>query len=95
MDGEYGQEGTYGEGGPHPHPYIHEPLLYISNLPDYVTDENLAVAFMYCGPFRPKILRDGPPGHLVSGTIEFKFIEKGVLPYCRCHCALSCHNNAN
>ncbi|KAF6764245.1 hypothetical protein DFP72DRAFT_417605 [Ephemerocybe angulata] len=75
MDSDYAhQEGDYQEG-PHPHPYIHEPLLYITNLPSFVTDEMLAVAFMYCGPFRPKIQRDAP-GAILSGTIEFKFLEK-------------------
>lgn len=60
---------------PQPHPYLHEPLLYISNLPGYVTDENLAVAFVSCGPHRPKIPRDG--GEVLSGTIEFKYLEQG------------------
>ncbi|KAF8221063.1 hypothetical protein L208DRAFT_1426715 [Tricholoma matsutake] len=61
--------------GPHPHPYLHEPLLYISNIPPYVSDENLAHAFVTCGPFRPRIPRDGS-NNLLSGTIEFKFLEK-------------------
>ncbi|KAF8889597.1 hypothetical protein BD779DRAFT_1439034 [Infundibulicybe gibba] len=60
--------------GPHLHPYLHEPLLYITNIPAYVSDENLAVAFVTCGPFRPKIPRDGTSNTL-SGTIEFKFLE--------------------
>ena len=61
--------------GPQPHPYLHDPLLHITNLPSYVSDENLAVAFMTGGPFRPKITRDSASG-LLSGTIEFKFLEK-------------------
>ncbi|KAF8636924.1 hypothetical protein AX17_003175 [Amanita inopinata Kibby_2008] len=61
--------------GPHPHPYLRDPLLYITNLPHYVTDENIAMAFINCGPFRPKIPRDGPTT-VLSGTIEFKFLEK-------------------
>ncbi|KAK0470555.1 hypothetical protein IW261DRAFT_1345453 [Armillaria novae-zelandiae] len=61
--------------GPQQHPYLHEPLLYISNLPSYVSDENLALAFVTCGPFRPKIARDGTSS-VLSGTIEFKFLEK-------------------
>ena len=61
---------------PQSHPYLHEPLLYISHLPPYVTDQNLALAFMTCGPFRPKIPRDGSNMPL-SGTIEFKFLDKG------------------
>ena len=64
--------------GPQPHPYIHDPLLYISNLPPYVTDENLAITFQSCAPFRPNIPRDGTNRPL-SGTIEFKFLEKGVI----------------
>ncbi|KAJ3726568.1 hypothetical protein FB446DRAFT_467958 [Lentinula raphanica] len=63
------------ESGPQPHPYLHEPLLYISNLPSTVTDESLGMAFMTCAPFRPKIARDNN-GPMLSGTIEFKFLEK-------------------
>ncbi|KAF5368875.1 hypothetical protein D9758_002997 [Tetrapyrgos nigripes] len=62
-------------GEPQPHPYLHEPLLYISNIPPYVSDENIAVAFVTCGPFRPKVPRDGTSS-LLSGTIEFRFLEK-------------------
>ncbi|KAF9226003.1 hypothetical protein BS17DRAFT_871093 [Gyrodon lividus] len=61
--------------GPQPHPYLHDPILYISNLSPYVTDENLAVTFQACAPFRPNIPRDGTNRPL-SGTIEFKFFEK-------------------
>ncbi|KII87881.1 hypothetical protein PLICRDRAFT_650426 [Plicaturopsis crispa FD-325 SS-3] len=60
---------------PEGHPYLQEPVLYISNLPHYVSDENLAVAFQACAPFRPKIPRDGSTRPL-SGIIEFKFLEK-------------------
>ncbi|OJA12539.1 hypothetical protein AZE42_07178 [Rhizopogon vesiculosus] len=60
---------------PQPHPYLHDPLLYISNLPPYVTDENLAMTFQPCAPFRPNITRDGTNRPL-SGTIEFKYLEK-------------------
>ncbi|KAJ7118633.1 hypothetical protein C8R43DRAFT_1137189 [Mycena crocata] len=63
------------QDGPEPHPILHEPLLYISNLPPFVSDENIALAFVSCGPFRPKIPRDGSNNPL-SGTIEFKFLEK-------------------
>ncbi|EGO29612.1 hypothetical protein SERLADRAFT_433578 [Serpula lacrymans var. lacrymans S7.9] len=59
-----------------PHPYLHEPLLYISNLPPFVMDENLALAFQACAPFRLNITRDGSNRPL-SGTIEFKYLEKG------------------
>lgn len=62
---------------PQPHPYLHEPLLYISTLPHFVTDENLATAFSTCAPFRPRIMRDGTTKPL-SGTIEFKALDKGV-----------------
>lgn len=64
---------------PQPHPYLHEPLLYISGLPHYVTDENLALAFTTCSPFRPRIPRDDTTKQL-SGTIEFKTLDKGVPP---------------
>ncbi|KAF9051715.1 hypothetical protein BJ165DRAFT_1524624 [Panaeolus papilionaceus] len=77
MDQSYNHH-QYGEV-PRPHPYLHEPLLHITNLPPYVSDENLALAFVECGPFRPKIHRDGSP-HLLSGTIEFKFLERGEFP---------------
>ncbi|KAI0631139.1 hypothetical protein C8Q77DRAFT_188836 [Trametes polyzona] len=63
------------EARPQPHPYLHEPLLYISGLPPYVRDEDLAVAFQTCAPFRPNIPRDGSNKPL-SGTIEFKYLEK-------------------
>lgn len=62
---------------PQLHPYLHEPLLYISSLPPCVSDENLAVAFQACAPFRPNIARDGSNRPL-SGTIEFKYLEKGA-----------------
>lgn len=62
-----------------PHPYLHEPLLYISGVPPHVTDQDLAAAFVSCAPFRPNIPRD-PTGGLLSGTIEFKYIEKGWVP---------------
>lgn len=65
-------------GLPQPHPYLHEPMLYISNLPPYVTDDNLAMAFQSCAPFRPVIPRDGS-NHLLNGTIEFKFLDKGTF----------------
>ncbi|KAJ7204787.1 hypothetical protein GGX14DRAFT_646305 [Mycena pura] len=76
MESEYQmpQEDQY-TAQPHEHPILHEPLLYISNIPPYMTDENIALAFVTCGPFRPKILRDGTNNPL-NGTIEFKFLEK-------------------
>ncbi|KAJ6628003.1 hypothetical protein B0H10DRAFT_1779025 [Mycena sp. CBHHK59/15] len=66
--------------GPQPHPILHEPLLYISNIPPYVSDENIALAFVSCGPFRPKIPRDGSNNPL-SGTIEFKFLDRGAKSF--------------
>ncbi|KAN0131697.1 hypothetical protein V8E53_010539 [Lactarius tabidus] len=68
-------DNTYDPSEPQPHPYLHEPILYISALPSYVTDENLAVAFTTCAPFRPRITRDGSKKPL-SGTIEFKVLLK-------------------
>jgi len=61
---------------PHSHPYLREPLLYISNLPNYVTEENIAMAFVNCGPFRPKAVRDVTSNY-ITATIEFKFLDKG------------------
>ncbi|KAH7913313.1 hypothetical protein BJ138DRAFT_1111574 [Hygrophoropsis aurantiaca] len=68
-------QGQMPQEGIEPHPYLHEPLLYISNLPPYVTDENLAMTFQSCAPFRPNIARDGTNRPL-AGTIEFKYLEK-------------------
>ncbi|KAF9477792.1 hypothetical protein BDN70DRAFT_810033 [Pholiota conissans] len=73
MDQAYAHH--YQESGPRPHPYLHEPVLYITNLPSYVSDEKLALAFVTCAPFRPKIQRDGS-SPFVSGVIEFKYLEK-------------------
>ncbi|KAJ7774463.1 hypothetical protein DFH07DRAFT_1056880 [Mycena maculata] len=75
MESEYQMPQEQDSFGPQPHPILHEPLLYISNVPPYLSDENIALAFVSCGPFRPKINRDGSNNPL-SGTIEFKFIEK-------------------
>ncbi|KAI9507287.1 hypothetical protein F5148DRAFT_1206374 [Russula earlei] len=65
---------SYESTEPQPHPYLHEPLLHISGLPHYVTDENLALPFTTCAPFRPRINRDGTTNQL-SGTIEFKTLN--------------------
>ncbi|KAF5357025.1 hypothetical protein D9756_006674 [Leucocoprinus leucothites] len=62
--------------GPQPHPYLHEPVLFVSNLPAYVSDESLATALVGYGPFRPKIMRDGIQATTVSGAIEFRYLEK-------------------
>ncbi|KAJ3713234.1 hypothetical protein DFJ43DRAFT_47851 [Lentinula guzmanii] len=63
------------ESGPQPHPYLHEPLLYITNLSANVTDETLGMAFMTCAPFRPKITRDSA-SPMVSGTIRVQIPRK-------------------
>ncbi|KAH9031689.1 hypothetical protein EDB85DRAFT_1958963 [Lactarius pseudohatsudake] len=68
-------DNSYDTTEPQPHPYLHEPVLYISGLPRYVTDENLAIAFSTCAPFRPRIARDDSNNPL-SGTIEFKVLHK-------------------
>ncbi|EJC98246.1 uncharacterized protein FOMMEDRAFT_171180 [Fomitiporia mediterranea MF3/22] len=60
---------------PQPHPFLHEPLLYISGLPSYVSDSALAQAFESCVPFRPHIVRDGSDRPL-SGSIEFRELDK-------------------
>lgn len=65
------------ESGPHTHPYLHEPLLYITNIPANVSDETLGIAFVPCAPFRPKLVRE-TSNPFVSGTIEFKYLESGV-----------------
>ncbi|KAJ7666012.1 hypothetical protein DFH06DRAFT_265002 [Mycena polygramma] len=75
MESEYEMPQEPDQYGPQPHPILHEPLLYISNIPPYVSDENIALAFVTCGPFRPTIPRDGSNNPL-NGTIEFKFLEK-------------------
>lgn len=62
--------------GPQPHPYLHDPVLFVTNLPAYVSDESLATTLVGYGPFRPQILRDGMQA-TVSGSIEFKYLEKG------------------
>ncbi|KAF8504399.1 hypothetical protein F5888DRAFT_1605810 [Russula emetica] len=66
---------SYESPEPQPHPYLHEPVLYISSLPHYVTDENLAIAFSTCAPFRPRIDRSDPTKPL-SGMIEFRVLDK-------------------
>ncbi|KAL5499262.1 hypothetical protein ACEPAH_1780 [Sanghuangporus vaninii] len=58
-----------------PHPYLREPLLYILNLPAYVSDTALAPVFEACVPFRPHLVRDGTD-RPISGSIEFKELEK-------------------
>ena len=66
------------EYNPQPHPYLSEPILYISDIPSQLTDHELAVAFEFCVPFRPRIPRDGTD-KLLSGVIEFKSLDKGMF----------------
>ncbi|KIY47503.1 hypothetical protein FISHEDRAFT_45229 [Fistulina hepatica ATCC 64428] len=79
-DDGYAQGGGDYETAPHrpsPHPYLHDPVLYISNFPSYVTDDNLAIAIATAdvGPFKPEINRDGG-SDMCEGFIRFKFVEK-------------------
>lgn len=81
MATDYSQP-EHGARQPEPHPYLHEPLLFISNLPPQVSDADLALAFAQCAPFRPSIPRDDGSGMPRSGTIEFRFFEKGTVDAC-------------
>ncbi|OCH86497.1 hypothetical protein OBBRIDRAFT_761221 [Obba rivulosa] len=65
---------TAGSAERQPHPYLHEPLVHITGLPPYVQDEQLAVAFQPCAPFKPNIPRDGSDQPL-SGTIQFRTMD--------------------
>ncbi|KAH7106629.1 hypothetical protein BKA62DRAFT_826128 [Auriculariales sp. MPI-PUGE-AT-0066] len=60
-----------------PHPYLHEPLLYVTGLLPHVTEGDLARALENCVPFRPSIPRGGTDTTL-SGTIEFRSIDRGA-----------------
>ena len=64
--------------GTRPHPCLHDPVLFVTNLPAYVSDETLASVLVGYGPFRPKIIRDGMQA-TVSGAIEFRYLEKGLF----------------
>jgi polyadenylate-binding protein len=70
---------SYESPEPQPHPYLHEPILHISSLPHHVTDENLAIAFSTCAPFRPRIDRADTTKPLI-GMIEFRVLDKGAPP---------------
>ena len=65
--------------GSRPHPCLHDPVLFVTNLPAFVSDETLASALVGYGPFRPKIIRDGMQA-TVAGAIEFRYLEKGLFP---------------
>ncbi|CAG7849946.1 SubName: Full=Related to protein mediates microtubule-dependent mRNA transport {ECO:0000313/EMBL:CCA67340.1} [Serendipita indica DSM 11827] len=58
-----------------PHPYLTEPILYVSNLPAHITDEVIARTLEFCVPFRPRLVRD-PASGTASGSIEFRTIER-------------------
>jgi polyadenylate-binding protein len=59
-----------------PHPYLHEPRIYITNLPPWVSSEQLGFALQACIPFRPNITRDGS-GAPLAGSIDFKVLHQG------------------
>ena len=67
------------------HPYLREPILYVTNLAPHVSDSDLARAFEFCVPFRPNIPRDGS-GRPLNGIVEFKELEKGVYHMHRDYC---------
>lgn len=64
------------EEGLRPHPYIEQPLLFLSNLPPFVSDHDLAKALVEVSPFKPNLQRDGSPNP-VSGEILFRFVGTG------------------
>lgn len=78
MDFAYAMPSDPGYGS-RPHPCLHDPVLFVTNLPAFVSDETLASALVGYGPFRPKILRDGMQA-TVAGAIEFRYLEKGMFP---------------
>ncbi|GJJ14849.1 hypothetical protein Clacol_009117 [Clathrus columnatus] len=53
------------------HPYLKEPLIYITNLAPHVAEHDIARVLEHCVPFRPNIPRDGS-GRPLTGTIEFR-----------------------
>jgi len=61
-----------------PHPFLTEPVLYVSNLPAHITDEIIARTLEFCVPFRPRLTRDSTTG-AATGSIEFRTIERGQL----------------
>ena len=62
--------------GTEPHPYLNEPVLYISGLPSHVTDDQITSALSGCLPIRPNINRRCPDEEL-RGTIEFEDLYRG------------------
>jgi hypothetical protein len=61
-----------------PHPFLEEPILYVSNLPAHITDEVIARTLEFCVPFRPRLIRDPATG-TATGSIEFRTIERGMF----------------
>lgn len=59
-----------------PHPFLEQPILYVSNLPAHITDEVIARTLEFCVPFRPRLVRDPATGS-ATGSIEFRTIERG------------------
>ncbi|KAG8817202.1 hypothetical protein FRC19_011493 [Serendipita sp. 401] len=57
------------------HPFLHEPILYVSNLPSQITDEVIARTLEFCVPFRPRLVRDPVTGN-ATGSIEFRTKER-------------------
>jgi hypothetical protein len=76
-----------------PHPYLHEPRIYLSNLPAWVSNEQLGLALQPCVPFRPTIPRDGS-GAPLSGCIDFKALHQGLSPRV-CALSVACGANAH
>ena len=90
MDSQYqAPQDSDNFGSPQPHPYLHEPLLHISNVPPYVSDENLAVAFVTCGPFRPRIPRDGSSNYLSVRISLWPRLQMNMLSHLRTPTSLS------
>ncbi|KAG8832796.1 hypothetical protein FRC17_000619 [Serendipita sp. 399] len=58
-----------------PHPFLHDPILYVSNLPSHITDEVIARTLEFCVPFRPRLVRDPVTGK-ATGSIEFRTKER-------------------
>ncbi|KAF5310738.1 hypothetical protein D9619_007892 [Psilocybe cf. subviscida] len=80
--------------GPRPHPYIEEPRLFISNLPPFVSDQDLAKALTAVSPFKPNLQRDGSPNP-VSGEILFRYVGTADTRYNQAEKAYTICNGRN
>ena len=60
-----------------PHPFLIEPVLYVTGVPPDISDNELAQSFDTCLPVRPRLIRDDPDA-LCAGRVEFKSLDKGV-----------------